>query len=541
MNTQLLKSKPCVPVLLGFLLCAATELHAQQGFGGFGGFGGGGNANRSSTSSSQQYNANGAVGNATISIDPDTHNITIIADEDTTRYIAEVVTNLDRPQPQVLIKVVFMEVTHNDSLDIGIEGAFGKQVGSTNNPLNAIAANAFGASSLGTVFSPTNANAFGQPIGNFAPVPPGAGLYQILGTDFQATLRAIATAGKAELLSRPSVLARNNQPATIVVGQSVPLISAVNFTTFGNQINSVTYRDVGIILKVTPYITSDGLVQMIVQPSTSSIDPTLTIPISVGVNAPVIDTRSADTVVMTPDGQTVVIGGLMQKSKSSSESKIPFLGDIPWLGNLFKRKTKSGSKTELLIFLTPHVIQAPSQLAALSDKEPVRRSAPRRRCRATAGCAGCADHRPPGPRPAHRAADAGRTCTGKTGGGVPVTRWQQLISDRSQKLATSPPACGSSAASAASASSMTMKPSSGEIDGDADEGQRVAQHRVGPALADAHGRQAHARQLGAQPRELLLEASRHQARAVGGRTRREDGERVPRTARRRRRVCAACP
>jgi general secretion pathway protein D len=371
MKTQQIKMQTCIALLLGFTLFAPTELRAQQGFGGFGGFGGGGaNRGNTTTTPSQQYNANGAVGNATISIDPDTHNLTIIADEDTTKYIAQVVTNLDRPQPQVLIKVVFMELTRNDSLDIGIEGAFGKQIsGGTNNPLSAVAANAFGASSLGTIFSQTNLNAFGQPIGNFAPVPPGAGLYQVLGTDFQATLRAIATAGKAELLSRPSVLARNNQPATIVVGQSVPLITSVSFSALGNQYNNVSYQNVGIILKVTPYITSEGLVQMIVQPSTSAIDPTLTIPIAVGVNAPVIDTRSADTVVLTPDGQTVVIGGLMQKSKTSSESKIPFLGDIPWLGNLFKRKTNAGSKTELLIFLTPHVIQAPSQLAALSDKE----------------------------------------------------------------------------------------------------------------------------------------------------------------------------
>ena len=95
---------------------------------------------------------------------------------------------------------------------------------------------------------------------------------------------------------------------------------------------------------MTPYITSDGYVQMIVQPSTSSLDNTLSIPIAPGVAAPVIDIRSADTVVITPDGQTVVIGGLMESDKSSSVSKVPFLGDIPLLGNLFKRTTKAGAK-----------------------------------------------------------------------------------------------------------------------------------------------------------------------------------------------------
>jgi general secretion pathway protein D len=204
-----------------------------------------------------------------------------------------------------------------------------------------------------------------------------AGNYSILGQDFSATLRAIAQNGKAQLLSRPSVLARNNQPATIVVGQQVPLITNVRYDTFGNAINSVTYQNVGIILKVTPFITGDGVVQMMVQPQTSSLDPTVSVPISSGVNAPVIDIRSADTVVLTPDGQTVVIGGLMRNDSAENISKVPFLGDIPLLGNLFRHKSTSSAKTELLIFLTPYVVQAPTQLAGLSEKEKVRTLVPK--------------------------------------------------------------------------------------------------------------------------------------------------------------------
>jgi general secretion pathway protein D len=194
-------------------------------------------------------------------------------------------------------------------------------------------------------------------------------VYQILGSDFQATLRAISQAGKAQLLSRPSVLARDNQPATIHVGQSVPLITDVRYDNFGNAINSVTYTDIGIILRVTPFVTSDGMVQMIVQPETSAISPTETVPISQGVNAPVIDVRSADTVVVTPDRETVVIGGLMRTDKASTVRKIPILGDIPFLGLAFKRTIKSEVKTELMIFLTPHIVRAPTQLAAMTEYE----------------------------------------------------------------------------------------------------------------------------------------------------------------------------
>jgi general secretion pathway protein D len=202
-----------------------------------------------------------------------------------------------------------------------------------------------------------------------------AGLYQIMSQDYTVTLHAIATAGKAKILSRPSVIARNNQPATITVGQSVPLITSVRFDNFGNAINSVSYQSVGIILRVTPFITSDGLVEMILSPETSELvaDRSQWVPISSGPNgsisAPIINSRSADTVVVTPDRQTVIIGGLMANAKADSESKIPYLGDIPLIGNLFKRKIRSDAKTELLIFLTPYIIQAPTQIAALSDEE----------------------------------------------------------------------------------------------------------------------------------------------------------------------------
>jgi general secretion pathway protein D len=124
-----------------------------------------------------------------------------------------------------------------------------------------------------------------------------------------------------------------------------------------------------VILKVTPFITPDNMVEMIVSPQISSIDSSTSIPISATANAPVINVRSADTVAVTPDGQTVIIGGLMSDTKAANETKIPVLGDIPLLGNLFKRKQKTGTKTELLIFLTPHIVMAPSELAALSDRE----------------------------------------------------------------------------------------------------------------------------------------------------------------------------
>jgi len=360
-----------LPLTLCFFL--ALSAHAQfPGFGGFGGFGSS-SSSRSSSSTTRQYNNNGTVGTATISSDPETGRIIVITDEETSQYISQVVSNLNIPKPQVLIKVVFLEVTYNNGYDIGIDAGFnGFTVGNGGSKSTASGVNAFGASGLASATSvvSTNVNAFGLPISAIGNTPPGAGLYQVLGTDYQATLRAIATAGKTEVLSRPSILARNNQPATITVGQSVPLIASTRFDTVNGQINSINYQNVGIILRVTPFISNDGLVEMVVSPEISSLaDQSQWVAIGGGALAPVINTRSADTVVVTPNGQTVIIGGLMQNNKTGSESKIPLLGDIPFIGNLFKRQLKNNTKTELIIFLTPHIVETPSQLVALSDKE----------------------------------------------------------------------------------------------------------------------------------------------------------------------------
>jgi general secretion pathway protein D len=380
--------------VLALLFCAAMEIHAQQrtggggggGFGGFGGFGGGNRNNNSSSSSSSQYNNNGTVGSAVISVDPVTHNIIVIADKETSEQIGRVVASLDAPEPQVLIKVVFLEVQDNTASAIGVQGDytglnrnFSQLTGYMTN--YSVGQQAGTAGTIAPVYQTLNVNNnFGLPQ-SLAGATGNGGLYQFMGSDFNATLQAVATAGKAQVLSRPSILARDGQMAEIVVGQSVYLPSGVSFSAVGNSATTVptingTYQNVGIQLDVTPFIGANNLIQMILEPQITSIDsstPGQVIEggsiISSAVYAPNINKRSANTVVVTPDGQPVVIGGLIANEKSSNDSKIPILGDIPVLGQLFRFSAKSNQKSELLIFLTPHIVQMPSQLAALTAKE----------------------------------------------------------------------------------------------------------------------------------------------------------------------------
>ena len=348
-------------LLLGALLVVPAFAQAQGQNNGAAGRRTGG------STTAREYPSNTQVGEAVISVDPETRKVVVVTDEETNLQIKEVIQSLDKPRPQVLIKVVFLEVSHNDGLDFGVEGGRSQNIGDVG---VGKFANSFGQSGIGGASSNAVLNSLGQNVSGIGATPPGAGLYQLLGSDFEVTLRAIAQAGNAEILSRPSILTRNNQPATISLGQQVPLVSNTRFDAVNGQINTVTYQSVGIILRVTPFISKDGLVEMIVSPETSQLaDRTQWVPISKDALAPVINSRVADTVVIVPDGQTVIIGGLMQTQQTISESKVPLLGDIPWLGNLFKRKQKQDNKTELMIFLTPHIVPAADQLVALTAKE----------------------------------------------------------------------------------------------------------------------------------------------------------------------------
>jgi general secretion pathway protein D len=251
-------------------------------------------------------------------------------------------------------------------------------VQSTSNGLNTIVPKSI----TPTYQSANIGNSFGLPT-SLSGVSGNGGLYQVLGNDFTATIQAVAAAGKSEVLSRPSILAHDGQMAEITVGQSIYLPSGVTYVSAGSggavvpTING-GYQPVGLILEVTPFIGQNGLVEMILQPQDSSVDTSSpgqviaygsTLLGSSPVYAPNINETTANTVVVTPNGQTVVIGGLISNTKSSADTKVPFLGDIPFIGQLFKASSKAQERTELLIFLTPHIVDAPSQLVNLTNPE----------------------------------------------------------------------------------------------------------------------------------------------------------------------------
>jgi type II secretion system protein D len=252
--------------------------------------------------------------------------------------VLQIVEELDASPPQVMIQVLLAEVTVDAAdqwgMDINV-GPFGGEsyrVGST-------------AAGVGV------ATALGVP--NLS----------VSSTDFSLLIRALEAQGKLEVLSNPQVLANNNQVARISVVDEIGVAGRSQFGGTNNTsiISEVERIPAGIILEVTPSISSDGFVRMEISPEISALTSRVT-QINRDQTAPVITKRTVDTVVTVKDGQSVVIGGLIQTSDEQRTSKVPLLGDIPIIGVPFRTKKNEVTKTELLVILTPRVV--PGQAGA---------------------------------------------------------------------------------------------------------------------------------------------------------------------------------
>lgn len=313
----------------------AAQRFGQQVFGG------------TQVSTTTQQLASGLLGQVYVVANSDTNSLMVMTAPKNFTAVKAILADLDRSVPQVLIKVLLAEVTHDDKSDIGVEFSvlnlqpFGRKTNLS--------------TSLGVAAQTTSGN-------------PNGLVYSLVDGDFTGILRALETVGKLDVLSRPYILASDNQLATINVGQQIPLITNTRTTDTGNTINTIQYQKFGIILKVTPHINPEGLVIMDVNPSITTMTGQ-TVPISEVVSAPVFAERSAQSRIAIRDGQTIVIGGMIEDRKTDTISKVPYLGSIPVIGWLFQRTVTQKSKTELLIFLTPLVARNGAELKDISARE----------------------------------------------------------------------------------------------------------------------------------------------------------------------------
>jgi len=241
--------------------------------------------------------------------------------------IKQAIESLDLRPLQVLIEVLIAEVRRTRDFQIGASGTVGSDSANS------------GTRVVGTLTG-TSAGDFVLKVMRFGRV------------NVDVALSALSSTGRVRILSRPVLLAQNNQEAKILIGSERPFIQVFRSLPTDAAVRDqvVQYRDVGTSLAILPTINDDGYVNLPVSQQVS----TATSETQFG--APIISTREASTHLFVRDGQTVVIGGLVERQREQTKTGIPLLKDLPLLGGLFGSSTDNVSNSELFVFLTPHVI-----------------------------------------------------------------------------------------------------------------------------------------------------------------------------------------
>jgi len=280
--------------------------------------------------------------------DNETNSLIITATDTDYEILKGVIDQLDIKRRQVYVEAVVLEVSADKFNEFGTElgAAFGyvgqdiTVLGGFNNTLDLTALNGI-ANTQGLGISPIN---------------------------IQAVIRALKSSTDVNILSTPQILTSDKQKAEIVVAQNVPFPGAQSQTVGGNVQTTIERKDVGIILRLTPDILEDSRVQLDVYQEISSVIETAQ---SSGGQTlgPTTNKRSASTTVVVRDGRTVVIGGLIRDNLITVDRKVPLLGDIPLLGWLFRFSSKRVEKTNLMIFLTPHIVLDEQKLEEIRIKK----------------------------------------------------------------------------------------------------------------------------------------------------------------------------
>ncbi|HEX5360238.1 MAG TPA: type II secretion system secretin GspD [Fluviicoccus sp.] len=290
--------------------------------------------------------------------------LVVRADPSLMRELEQVIVQLDQRRSQVLIQAAIVEVSGENADQLGVQWAFGdpmKGVGMINfaNAGTSIASVAAAASQN----DPTLA---GSPAGALIGIGKSETNSNGDRTFYGALVQALNTISNANLLSTPSIMTLDNQEAKIVVGQNVPFITGS--TTSGgsgtsNPFTTIERQDVGITLKVVPHIGEGGAVRLEVEQEVSSVVPSVS-----GVNSAdlITNKRSIKTTILADDGQTIVLGGLIQDDSKLSVSEVPLLGKVPVLGYLFRSKSNSKTKRNLLVFLQPQILRDSESALAIS-------------------------------------------------------------------------------------------------------------------------------------------------------------------------------
>ena len=304
-----------------------------------------------------------------VRITPDkaTNSLIIMADKDDYLVLEEIIKKLDIPRAMVYIECLIMEVNVSKDFKLGTEWQAGGKTGYDGK--TGFFGGGFGG---GSDDGYDNIGKMVDPVTGAVSLPAGFSLgvlgeFVQIGDIIFPNLAAVIQAYKKDkdvhILSTPQILTTDNEEANITVGKNIPYQTKSAAEGATDTYSSYEYRDVGITLKITPQISKDRMVRLNIAQEVTKLET------PIGDPRPTTLTRTINTTVIVKDKNTVVIGGLIDDSFSNTEYRVPCLGDIPVLGWAFKSMSKSSEKTNLFVFLTPHVIKNPVEADKVYKKK----------------------------------------------------------------------------------------------------------------------------------------------------------------------------
>jgi general secretion pathway protein D len=316
--------------------------------------------------------------------------LVIAASTDVQRQLGEVIRQLDTRREQVLVEAIIVEISDNAAKKLGVQlllsGLGGSNIPfavtnySNASPNLLTVAGAVAAERLRTTTTTVN----GQVVtttqnSSVADALQEAAVSSVLGATggigglafrtgnaiFGAIINAVKSDSKSNILSTPSIMTLDNQEARILVGQEIPITTGEALSqNFDNQFRTVDRENVGITLEVLPQINAGGSIKLNLRQEVSSIAG----PVSGRSADLILNKREIETVITVDDGEIVGIGGLLDDNERRTIEKIPFLGDLPAIGNLFKSKSRSRAKTNLMVFIRPTILRSPADARAMTER-----------------------------------------------------------------------------------------------------------------------------------------------------------------------------
>lgn len=316
--------------------------------------------------------------------------LVIAASTDVQRQLGEVIRQLDTRREQVLVEAIIVEISDNAAKKLGVQlllaGLGGSNIPfavtnySNASPNLLTVGGAIAAERLRTTTTTVN----GQVVtttqnSSVADALQEAAVNSVLGATggitglairsgnalFGAIVNAVKSDSKSNILSTPSIMTLDNQEARILVGQEIPITTGEALSpNFDNQFRTVDRENVGITLEVLPQINAGGSIKLNLRQEVSSIAG----PVSGRSSDLILNKREIETVITVDDGEIVGIGGLLDDNERRTIEAIPFLGDLPVVGNLFRSKSRSRAKTNLMVFIRPTILRSPADARAMTER-----------------------------------------------------------------------------------------------------------------------------------------------------------------------------